>query len=175
MDPEERKVQGAAIHAVRETINTALTERQAALQQAALAQKLASETIDITLPGRGQRIGTVHPVTQVQERICQFFTKAGFTVATGPEVEDDYHNFEALNIPITIQHVLCTILFTLMPLTYYVRIPLGYRSVQWRRVSRQFVSCALTVFTVVIRIKRIRQCSIRSKAYTLLRTPALLN
>ncbi|MCU0189082.1 phenylalanine--tRNA ligase subunit alpha, partial [Citrobacter freundii] len=96
MDPEERKVQGAAIHAVRETINTALTERQAALQQAALEQKLASETIDITLPGRGQRVGTVHPVTQVQERICQFFTKAGFTVATGPEVEDDYHNFEAL-------------------------------------------------------------------------------
>ncbi len=51
------------------------------------------------MPGRGQRVGTVHPVTQVQERICQFFTKAGFTVATGPEVEDDYHNFEALNIP----------------------------------------------------------------------------
>ncbi|KAA5621335.1 phenylalanine--tRNA ligase subunit alpha, partial [Pseudomonas aeruginosa] len=56
MDPEERKVQGAAIHAVRETINNALTERQTALQQAALAQKLASETIDITLPGRGQRV-----------------------------------------------------------------------------------------------------------------------
>lgn len=175
MDPEERKVQGAAIHAVRETINTALTERQAALQQAALAQKLASETIDITLPGRGQRIGTVHPVTQVQERICQFFTKAGFTVATGPEVEDDYHNFEALNIPGHHPARAMHDTFTLMPLTYYVRIPLGYRSVQWRRVSRQFVSCALAVFTVVIRIKRIRQCSIRSKAYTLLRTPALLN
>ena len=60
---------------------------------------MASETIDITLPGRGQQVGSIHPVTQVQERICQFFTKAGFTVATGPEVEDDYHNFEALNIP----------------------------------------------------------------------------
>ncbi len=99
MDPEERKVQGAAIHAVREAINGALTERQSALQQAALQEKLASETIDITLPGRGQNMGSIHPVTQVQERICQFFTKAGFTVATGPEVEDDYHNFEALNIP----------------------------------------------------------------------------
>ncbi len=97
MDPEQRKVQGAAIHAVREAINAALTERQTALQQAALQQKLASEMIDITLPGRG-RMGSIHPVTQVQERICQFFTKV-FTVATGPEVEDDYHNFEALNIP----------------------------------------------------------------------------
>ena len=89
MDPEERKVQGAAIHAVR----------QQTLQQAELAKKLASETIDITLPGRGQRMGSIHPVTQVQERICQFFTKAGFQIAYGPEVEDDYHNFEALNIP----------------------------------------------------------------------------
>ena len=98
MDPEERKVQGAAIHAVREAMNNALTERQNALQQAALQQKLASETIDITLPGRGQHTGSIHPVIQVQERICQFFTKAGFMVATGPEVEDDYHNFEALNL-----------------------------------------------------------------------------
>jgi len=55
--------------------------------------------VDITLPGRGQTIGSIHPVTQVQERICQFFTKAGFVIETGPEVEDDYHNFEALNIP----------------------------------------------------------------------------
>ena len=99
MDPEQRKVFGAQIHAVREAITAALTERQTELQKAALEQKLASEMIDITLPGRGQTVGSIHPVTQVQERICQFFTKAGFLVATGPEVEDDYHNFEALNIP----------------------------------------------------------------------------
>ena len=99
MDPEQRKEFGAKIHAVREAITAALTARQAELHKAALEQKLASETIDITLPGRGQQVGSIHPVTQVQERICQFFTKAGFTVATGPEVEDDYHNFEALNIP----------------------------------------------------------------------------
>lgn len=99
LDPEARKVQGAAIHAVREAINSALNNRQATLQAEALAAKLASESIDVTLPGRGQRMGSIHPVTQVQERICQFFTKAGFQVAHGPEVEDDYHNFEALNIP----------------------------------------------------------------------------
>lgn len=99
MEPEQRKVQGAALHTVREAINSALTARQAELHQAALAQKLATETIDIGLPGRGQSLGSIHPVVQVQERICQFFTKSGFVIATGPEVEDDYHNFEALNIP----------------------------------------------------------------------------
>ena len=99
MDPEQRKVEGAKIHAVRESINNALTARQAELQQQALTAKLASETIDISLPGRGQQVGSIHPVTQVRERISQFFTKAGFVVAEGPEVEDDYHNFEALNIP----------------------------------------------------------------------------
>ncbi len=99
LDPDARKQQGAAIHAVREAINAALNARQSDLQQRALAAKLASESIDVTLPGRGQSMGSIHPVTQVQERICQFFTKAGFQVAYGPEVEDDYHNFEALNIP----------------------------------------------------------------------------
>ncbi len=98
MDPEQRKVEGAKIHAVRESINNALTARQAELQQQALTAKLASETIDISLPGRGQQVGSIHPVTQVRERISQFFTKAGFVVAEGPEVEDDYHNFE-LNFP----------------------------------------------------------------------------
>ena len=87
MDPEQRKEFGAQIHAVREAINAALTARQSELQQAALAHKLASETVDITLPGRGQSIGSIHPVTQVQERICQFFTKAGFTVATGQKLK----------------------------------------------------------------------------------------
>ncbi|ETP74177.1 tRNA synthetases class II core domain family protein [Acinetobacter baumannii 959073] len=175
MDPEERKVQGAAIHAVRETINNALTERQTALQQAALAQKLASETIDITLPGRGQRVGTVHPVTQVQERICQFFTKAGFTVATGPEVEDDYHNFEALNIPGTILHVLCMILSISMQTICCVRILLVCKFVPWKQASRQFVLSVQAVYTAATQTKRIRQCSIKLKVCTLLRTPALLN
>ena len=99
LDPEARKSQGAALHQVREAINGALTAKQAELQQAELNAKLASETIDISLPARGQQLGTIHPVTQVIERISQFFIQAGFSVAEGPEVEDDYHNFEALNIP----------------------------------------------------------------------------
>ena len=99
LDPEQKKQQGAAIHAVREAINGALNSKQSDLQQAALNAKLASETIDISLPGRGQAVGSIHPVTQVQERISNFFTRAGFVVESGLEVEDDYHNFEALNIP----------------------------------------------------------------------------
>lgn len=99
LDPEARKSQGAALHQVREAINGALSAKQTALQQAELNAKLASETIDISLPARGQQLGTIHPVTQVIERISQFFIQAGFSVAEGPEVEDDYHNFEALNIP----------------------------------------------------------------------------
>lgn len=175
MDPEERKVQGAAIHAVRETINNALTERQTALQQAALAQKLASETIDITLPGRGQRVGTVHPVTQVQERICQFFTKAGFTVATGPEVEDDYHNFEALNIPghHPARAMHDTFYFDANHLLRTHTSGVQIRTMETSQPPIRIVCRA--VYTAATQTKRIRQCSIKLKVCTLLRTPALLN
>ncbi|MFB2578058.1 phenylalanine--tRNA ligase subunit alpha [Acinetobacter sp. c2-A9] len=99
MDAEQRKTEGAKIHALRESITQGLNERQQFLQQQALNAKLASESIDITLPARGQQAGSIHPVSQVQQRLTQFFTKAGFKVEEGPEVEDDYHNFEALNIP----------------------------------------------------------------------------
>jgi phenylalanyl-tRNA synthetase alpha chain len=99
LDPDARKTQGAALHQVREAINGALNARQTELQQAALNAQLAAETIDISLPARGQALGSIHPVTQVMERISGFFTRAGFNVERGPEVEDDYHNFEALNIP----------------------------------------------------------------------------
>lgn len=99
MDAEARKTEGAKIHALREQIQEGLNQRQQVLQLQALNAKLATETLDITLPARGQQLGSIHPVTQVLARLTQFFVKAGFTVAEGPEVEDDYHNFEALNIP----------------------------------------------------------------------------
>lgn len=101
LDADTRKAQGALLHSVREAINAALVARQGALQQAALQARLAAEALDITMPSRGQRAGSLHPITQVMERISGFFTQAGFAVASGPEVEDDYHNFSALNIPET--------------------------------------------------------------------------
>ncbi|PRD39689.1 UNVERIFIED_CONTAM: pheS [Trichonephila clavipes] len=99
LSDEERRAFGAELNAAREAITGALNDRKQALEAAALAQQLQAERIDVSLPGRGQAPGGLHPVTRVLERIEDFFTHVGFTVADGPEVEDDFHNFEALNIP----------------------------------------------------------------------------
>jgi phenylalanyl-tRNA synthetase alpha chain len=99
MDPEARRSAGAKINEAKEAITALLEARRAALESESLAAQLASDTVDVTLPGRGQTIGGLHPVTRVRRRIEQIFRGAGFTVADGPEIEDDWHNFEALNIP----------------------------------------------------------------------------
>jgi phenylalanyl-tRNA synthetase alpha chain len=95
----ERPAAGQRINEAKTTLQTALESRRAELEAAALNAELAKGTIDVTLPGRGQDSGGIHPVTRTRLRIEQIFTQAGFQVATGPEVEDDFHNFEALNIP----------------------------------------------------------------------------
>jgi phenylalanyl-tRNA synthetase alpha chain len=95
----ERPAAGQKINEAKSAIQAALEVRRAELETAALHAELAKGRIDVTLPGRGQEPGSVHPVTRTRLRIEQIFTQAGFQVATGPEVEDDFHNFEALNIP----------------------------------------------------------------------------
>jgi phenylalanyl-tRNA synthetase alpha chain len=99
MEHEARKQAGAKINEAKETVTKLLDERRAELEAQKLAAQLASETVDVTLPGRGQTIGGLHPVTRVRRRLEQIFRNAGFTVVEGPEIEDDWHNFEALNIP----------------------------------------------------------------------------
>ena len=99
MDPEAKKAAGARINAAKAEITAALDTRRAELDAQVLAAQLAGDTIDVTLPGRGQSIGGLHPITRVRRRIEQIFRAAGFTIADGPEIEDDWHNFEALNIP----------------------------------------------------------------------------
>ncbi|MEW6459940.1 Phenylalanine--tRNA ligase alpha subunit [Pseudomonas sp. THAF187a] len=99
LSAEERPKAGALINTAKSQVQDALNARKSVLEQALLAEKLASERIDVTLPGRGQASGGLHPVTRTLERVEQFFTHIGYSVAEGPEVEDDYHNFEALNIP----------------------------------------------------------------------------
>lgn len=101
LTPEERQEQGPRIHALREAVTEALATRKAALEQAALDARLASETVDMTLPVDGVAPGSVHPVSQVMDELAEIFADLGFAVATGPEVEDDWHNFTALNIPET--------------------------------------------------------------------------
>jgi phenylalanyl-tRNA synthetase alpha chain len=97
--PDARRETGMLINTAKVTVQQSIELRHAELQQAALNAKLAQESIDVTLPGRGQHIGGLHPVTRTLMRIEKLFSQLGFEVAEGPEIEDDYHNFEALNIP----------------------------------------------------------------------------
>ena len=96
---DQRPAAGQAINQVKKQLQTQLEAHKTGLQNAALEQRLASETIDVSLPGRGQNIGGLHPVTMTLRRINRIFASVGFTAVDGPEIEDDYHNFEALNIP----------------------------------------------------------------------------
>ncbi|MGA7594063.1 MAG: phenylalanine--tRNA ligase subunit alpha [Gallionella sp.] len=99
LSAEERPAAGARINQVKQGIETALQQRRDALQQNRLAQKLAAESLDVTLPGRGTGAGGLHPVTRTLDRIEQLFHSLGFASASGPEIEHDYYNFTALNIP----------------------------------------------------------------------------
>jgi phenylalanyl-tRNA synthetase alpha chain len=95
----ERPAAGQRINEAKTSIQAALEMHRIRLEQTAMAAELAKGTIDVTLPGRGQEPGSLHPVTRTRLRIEHIFAQAGFQVASGPEVEDDFHNFEALNIP----------------------------------------------------------------------------
>ena len=99
MSPDERREAGAALNVLKDKVADALSARKASLQEAALEARLVSERIDVTLPVRPQPQGTVHPVSQVWEEVVQIFGDLGFAVAEGPHIEDDFHNFTALNIP----------------------------------------------------------------------------
>lgn len=99
LSAEERPIMGQLANAVRSDIESAITKQQAAIAEAALEQKLQSETLDITLPGKQKKIGGLHPLTIVENEIKEIFLGMGFSVADGPEVEYDYYNFEALNLP----------------------------------------------------------------------------
>lgn len=99
MSPEERQTTGPRIHALREAVSEALTGRKTGLEREALDARLAGETLDMTLPADVPSAGTVHPVSQVMDELAEIFADLGFAVATGPEIEDDWHNFTALNIP----------------------------------------------------------------------------
>ena len=99
MSAEERKVQGPAINGLRDRIAAAIAERKAALEGAALAAQLATQSVDLTLPAPPRRRGSVHPTMQVMDEMTEIFAEMGFSVAEGPDIEDDFHNFTALNFP----------------------------------------------------------------------------
>jgi len=99
LSPDERKEAGKLINDAKQVVQKALEARKIALQAAELNEKLSQEAIDVTLPGRGQSRGGLHPVTRTLQRIEELFSQLGFEIAEGPEVESDFYNFEALNIP----------------------------------------------------------------------------
>jgi len=99
MAPDERQVAGAALNRLKDEIDAALRAKKSALGDAALDERLRSEWLDVTLPGRPRRMGTIHPVSQVTEEVTAIFADMGFAVAEGPQIESDWYNFDALNIP----------------------------------------------------------------------------
>jgi phenylalanyl-tRNA synthetase alpha chain len=99
MSPEERQTAGPALNALKDEINSALAARKAALGDLALDERLRSEWLDVTLPGRNRPQGTIHPISQVTAEVAAIFADMGFAVAEGPQVESDWYNFDALNMP----------------------------------------------------------------------------
>jgi phenylalanyl-tRNA synthetase alpha chain len=101
MTPEERQTQGPIINGLRESVTSAIAEKKAAFETAQLNERLATERLDMTLPALALPKGSIHPVSQVMDELAEIFADMGFAVAEGPEIEDDWHNFTALNIPET--------------------------------------------------------------------------
>ena len=101
MSPDERQMQGPRIQGLREAVTDAIAARKTALDRADLDARLARETLDMTLPAQDTPQGSVHPVSQVMDELAEIFADLGFAVATGPEIEDQWHNFTALNMPET--------------------------------------------------------------------------
>ncbi len=99
LPPEERKVRGAEINLVRGAIDSALTEKETTLKRAVLDAKLAGEAIDVTLPGLPLPSGGLHPINRVYDDLTDIYERMGYAIVEGPEVEDEHHNFEALNVP----------------------------------------------------------------------------
>ncbi len=96
---EERRAFGQSVNQAKQALEDDIRARREALEQAAIAEQLTADRIDVTLPGRGHVRGGLHPITQTMDRLTDIFTRLGFDIADGPEVEDDFYNFEALNIP----------------------------------------------------------------------------
>ncbi len=96
---DQRRDAGARINEAKQQVEAAISARKDVLERERVERELLSGRVDVTLPGRGEERGGLHPVTRARLRIESLFRRAGFDVATGPEIEDDFHNFEALNIP----------------------------------------------------------------------------
>jgi phenylalanyl-tRNA synthetase alpha chain len=162
MSPEERQIAGPALNALKDEINTALVAKKAALADAALDERLKAEWLDVTLPGRPRRAGTIHPVSQVMDEITAIFADMGFAVAEGPQIDSDWYNFDALNIP---GHHPARAEMD----TFYMNRAEGdnrpCRSGIWNSTAHPAASLRRVVCTAPITIRPTRRCFIRSRVW----------
>ena len=137
---EQRKAAGEAINLARDAVGQALAARKAVLEDIALDARLAGEAIDVTLPGRTPQRGGIHPVSRTLERIAEIFGRLGYELAEGPEIEDDWHNFEALNFPLHHPARAMHDTFYFPPAAWRgccAPTPPGYRCVTWTNTRRR--------------------------------------
>ena len=156
MTPEERQVAGPALNALKNEVNSAIAAKKAALGDAALDERLRAEWLDVTLPGRPRRMGTIHPVSQVMEEVTAIFADMGFAVAEGPQIETDWYNFDALNIP---GHHPARAEMD----TFYTHR--RCRSGIWRNTAPPAASSRRAASTAPITTRRIPRCSTRSRGW----------
>ena len=177
MTPEERQVAGPALNALKDEINSAISAKKLALGDAVLDERLRTEWLDVTLPGRHRAQGTIHPVSQVTEEVTAIFGEMGFSVAEGPRIDTDWYNFDALNIPSHHPAGAEWIRFTCTePRVMIARrmscalIPARFRYAPWRHRARHCALSAPAASTALITTRPTRRCSIRSKDWRLINT-----
>ena len=170
MTPEEKQVAGPALNALKNEINSAIAAKKEALGDAALNERLQSEWIDVSLSGRPRRHGSIHPISQVTDEVIAIFADLGFSVAEGPQIENDWYNFDALNIAPEhpSRQEMDTFICTATKATSArrmccARTPRQCKSAIWRSTARRVASFAPVVCTVRIMIRRTRRCSTSMK------------
>jgi hypothetical protein len=173
LPPQERKSFGQQVNGVKQAINQALGDKKMLLADKALAEKLASESADITLPVRLGPLGEgrIHPISQVMDEINEIFADMGFDIAEGPDIEDDFHNFTALNIPPSIRRARNTtpsISVTSLMARAWCCEPIQAlcRSVRCSRSSLPFVSLRRGASIVATAIRHTRRCFIRWRLWS---------
>ena len=165
LDPDEKPRVGAQINNLKKSLNLLLADRRIALEEQAVAEQIKREAIDVTLPGRSLGMGSIHPITRTIDRIESFFGALGFEVLEGPEIEDDYHNFEALNIP---AHHPARAMHDTFYIMSFELIPRACRFERWRTETCLYGLFVLVGFTGVILTSRIHLCFTRWKACLLM-------
>jgi phenylalanyl-tRNA synthetase alpha subunit len=161
MSPEERQIAGPALNALKDEVNSALNARKSAMADAALEERLKSEWLDVTLPGRQRPAGTIHPISQVWEEVTAIFADMGFSVAEGPQIETDWYNFDALNMPGHHPALRATIARRM----FCAHIPARCKSAPWKKQVRQCGLSALVGCIGLTMIRPIRRCFTRLKVW----------